>query len=465
MKKSNGYYLFSLNNEHYLYDLNGNIIIEINESLYETLEKYHNGQECTHTDMNILNAFLANGLLRDFDSQPKPDTIETEVAYLSFAPTYKCNFRCSYCFGDHGDKYKGDKREFTQNSVIQMLNYFFYTAFPDAKQYRVDFVSGGEPLLGLRIVKTAIEHIEKYKNISGKRVSIWLCTNASLLTNNIIEYLSLHNVSIGISIDGRKEYNDANRIDIHGNGTYDQICKGLDLIKHNERVSKKFKNIWGLCTATNDNCDFVDILFHMRELGFRNVQIRLIRSKENYNLDKIVFQYSRLVYMLFDMYSKGDLRCLRMILNENDQFGKVLKRIMLDRILIRRCNAGVNKITICPDGTIYPCDSFVGLSDFALGNMNDNFWNRLQYKNMTVNTIEPCRSCDIKYLCGGDCYYNSLMKTGYQFSPDMEFCQIQKHIMHEAVVLRYKMQKLDNELYNTLLKEEKRRDDYAKFFG
>lgn len=465
MKKSTGYYLFSSDDEHYLYDICGDIIIEINKSLYETLQRYRSDQICTQNDMDIINAFLANGLLQTLDSNPLPAPSETDIAYLSFAPTYKCNFRCSYCFGDHGDKYKGLIRDFTQDSVVHMLDYFFNTAFPEAKQYRLDFVSGGEPLLGLDVIKTAIDCVEKHKIKSGKKVSIWLCTNASLLTNDIIEYLSLHNVSIGVSIDGRKEYNDTYRTDIHGNGTYDQICRGLTLIRYNEKVSKRFKNVWGLCTATNENCDFVDMLFHMSELGFSNVQIRLIRSKEKYNLNKITSQYTNLAQMLFKTFSEENLKYLKMILNENDQFGKVLKRILLDQILIRRCNAGVNKITICPDGSIYPCDSFVGIEEFLLGNINKDIWKGSQYKNMTVDSIIKCQSCDIKYLCGGDCYYNSFIKTGFQDSPDTEFCQIQRHIINQAIVLRYKMQNNNKELYDTLVKETKRRDDYARIFG
>lgn len=465
MNNSNGYYLFSLNGEYYLYDIKGNVIIEVRENLYNILQKHRNGQPCDLKEQNIVNSFLKNGLLQNFETELPPDILENEIAYLSFAPTYKCNFRCSYCFGECGDKYKGIVRNFTPSSLLKTLDYFFYSAFPDAKHYRLDFVSGGEPLLGFDIIKKTIEYIEKFNLHSNKNISMWLCTNGSLLNEDIIEYLSLHNVSIGISIDGRKEYNDTHRIDINGNGTYDLICQGINLVKYSKKVSNKFKNVWGLCTATNDNCDFVDMLFHMQELGFQNVQIRLIRSKEKYDLEKILFQYTRLANMLLDMFSKQKLEYIKMILNENDQFGKVLKRVLLDHILVRRCNAGVNKITICPDGSIFPCDSFVGIDSFCLGNINENSFKRMKYRNMTVNSIEPCKSCDIKYLCGGDCYYNSFMKTGNQYSPDLEFCQIQRHIINEAIVLKYKMQKINKNLYRVLVMEEKRRDDYARLFG
>lgn len=269
-----------------------------------------------------------------------------------------------------------------------------------------------------------------------------------------------------ILVNGKKEWNDVTRIDDKGRGTYTKVYKGISLIKNNNKVSKKFKCIWGLCTATNENCNFVDILKYMKELEFENVQIRLIRSQEKYNVTNIINQYNHLAEFLLDEYIHRSLDYLRMILNDNDQFGKVLKRVMLNEILIRWCNAGINKVTICPDGMIYPCDSLVGISECAIGNINSFTGENYNiYEDITVNRISKCNRCDIKYLCGGDCYYNSYMKNGNQFIPDSEFCQIQRHILNLAIVLRYKMQMENKDLYSLLLREVKGKNDYSKFFG
>jgi len=465
MEKAKGYYLFSYNNEYYLYDFQGGVIVQTNNFLYAILEKHYHNQKLSSREQRLVDEFLRCNLLQYINDEPDPDPLQNEVAYLSFAPTYKCNFRCTYCFGNHGEKYTGFPREFTDDSLLRMLDYFFNHAFPYAKRYRIDFVSGGEPLLGEAIIKQTINYVEDNISSCGKSVSIWLCTNASLLTEEIIEWLSMHNVAIGVSIDGRKQHNDAYRTDADGNGTYDRICSGIALVKNSKKASKKFRNMWGLCTATNENCDFIDILEHMKSLGFQHVQIRLIRSEKEYNVDRILSEYTRLADTLVIMFSNNDLSYFRMIINENDQFGKVLKRIMLNHILIRRCNAAVNKITICPDGTIYPCDSLVGMQKFLLGNLNHSMSLKYTYRDVTVDSINTCRACEIKYLCGGDCYYNSYMKTGSQFEPDPEFCRIQKHLIQLAIMLRYKIEKIDIRLYNTILAEVKRKHDYSEIYG
>lgn len=473
IRSSCGTYLFSLEGSCYLHDIQCNVTAQLPEEIYKILDRYLDGYNLSLEEHRMVKEFQDCGLLQELHRKPDPDQAEERVAYLTFAPTYQCNFRCSYCFGEHGEKYRGNQRSFTKETLYQMLEYFFFRAFPDAQQYRIDFVSGGEPLLGFDLIKMAVAYIEKHIQPcirfqiqpEGKRVSVWLCTNGSLLTSEIIEYLSLHNISIGISLDGNKETNDLYRTDVHGEGTYDRIFQGIQLIQNSTKVSRKFKNIWALCTASNENCDFVGILEHMRSLGFKNVQIRLIRTEKGYQVDKILQEYDRLARVLLEMFVKGDLEFFYMILNNNDQFGKVLKRILLNHLLIRRCNAGVNKITICPDGSIYPCDSFVGITKFQLGDMGDADWNRAFYKNTTVFQVDQCRECQLKFLCGGDCYYNSFLKTGNPFWPDEEFCQIQRHIIELSIVLCYKMQRSHMERYHTLYREIKRKDEYSEIFG
>ena len=466
MIKRQGHYCFTTKDKYYLYDIVGSVIIEINKLVFDAIQKYDKKQRCDYSEQYIIDTLLKNDLLHKLEYSPLEDEKQNRIAYLTFAPTYKCNFRCTYCFADHGNQYNNDVREFTEESLYEMLNFFFYKAFPNAEQYRVDFVSGGEPLLGMNIIKKAIEYIEEYSKKNLKQVSVWLCTNGSLITEEIIEYFSFHNISIGISIDGRKAFNDSVRFDYRGKGTYDQICNGINIIRNNIKVSKKFKYIWGLCTATNSNCDFVDILRHMKELEFSNVQIRLVRSESNYNTDKIIYEYNRLCNMLYKEFLVGNISYFQMILNDNDQFGKVLKRIMLDHLLIRRCNAGINKITICPDGTIYPCDSLVGLEKFVLGNIKDHdIVKTFNFKNVTVDTISKCSDCDIRYLCGGDCYYNAYRKTGCQIIPDPEYCQIQRQIINLSIDLRFKMEKSNQKLYRLLLNGVKRKDDYSEMFG
>lgn len=460
---SNGYYLFQKDGQSVFYSITSGIILALQEGVYETLRSYQNGASIPMESNGIVNVFEKNGLLLDLEVAHEQS--ESEVAYLSFAPVYGCNFRCKYCFAEFGNKYQSEERSFEQSSLYDMLDFFFEKAFPNAQQYRLDFVSGGEPLLRFETIRDTILYIEKYQKKSHKKVSIWLCTNGSLLTDEIVSFLSEHNVSIGISIDGRKEKNDKVRVDVNGQGTYDRICHGISLVHTNPNATKRFKNLWGLCTATNENCDFVDIIQHMHKLGFFNLQIRLIRSHEAYDLDLIKKEYSKLRTFLLEQFSNQNLSYLKMILNDNDQYGKVLKRIILNQFLVRRCNAGLNKISICPDGSVYPCDSFVGIKEYCMGNIHGAELNLDRYKKITIDDIPQCKNCTLKFICGGDCYYNSYMKNDKPDQPDAQFCELQKYIIEESILLCLQMQNINSKLYQQLIDYLKRKEDYVKLFG
>ncbi len=460
------YYLFSYNQDFYMYNLTNGALVQLTKRIYFIIKKYLYGQVLNDEENEYIEELICCGMIsRKYYTIVKKNIFQNDVAYLSFAPVYSCNFRCRYCFGNHGDCFGGVERAFTKENLLKMLSCFFYDFFPNAKQYRIDFVSGGEPLLGFPIIRETIEYCESISAQTGKNISIWLCTNASLLTDEIIEYLSAHNVSIGISLDGEKDDNDSNRVFADGRGTYDTVVKGIKLIQSNKNVSKKFKHIWGLCAATNENCDFVSIINHLYSLGFKSVQIRLVRSKGEYCIEKIVCEYKKLSKFLLATFKEKDLTFLRMIINDNDQFGQLIKRIILGSLVWQRCNAGINKMTICPDGTIYPCDSLVGYSDFIIGDLASKKVNLKFFEGITVDSIEQCKDCDIRYLCGGDCYYNSLMKNGDITHPDNEFCELQRSIINISLVLCLNMQTYDDNLYARLAKEISIKEKYHESYG
>lgn len=136
-----------------------------------------------------------------------------------------------------------------------------------------------------------------------------------------------------------------------------------------------------------------------------------------------------------------------MILNDNDYFGKILRRLLLRQIVINRCQAGKNKFSISANGDIYPCDSFVGNEKFRLGNLNTGMIEKNALKSICVNDREECQKCWGRYLCGGDCFHNSYLKNGNVLEPDKMFCKLQKHLIVLALML---IDKLNETIPNTV---------------
>ncbi len=194
-------------------------------------------------------------------------------------------------------------------------------------------------------------------------------------------------------------------------------------------------------------------------MGFQNIQIRLIRDELPYDVESICKEYTLFAAYLWERMISGDLKYIKAILNDNDQFGKVLKRIICGELVVRRCDAGINKKTICPNGEIYPCDSMVGDSEALFR------WDSSSFVAKCVDEINACESCKVKYLCGGDCFYHSKMRTGNYYRPAPDYCAIQKHIVQQAICLRYKMENSNLPHIKDLLRYLRIKNEYSTIFG
>ena len=103
--------------------------------------------------------------------------------------------------------------------------------------FRADynFVGGGEPLLKFSAVKHTIDYIEKLAEEKGKRITAWLCTNGTLITDEVADYLVNHKVPIGISIDENSEKHNKYRPLKNGQGSFNAVLDGLEtyrMIEH-----------------------------------------------------------------------------------------------------------------------------------------------------------------------------------------------------------------------------------------
>ncbi len=74
-----------------------------------------------------------------------------------------------------------------------------------------------------------------------------------------------------------------------------------------------------------------------------------------------------------------------------------------------RCDAGINKLTIMPDGAVFPCNLFAGFREFCLGNIFEDEIEKIQEQieifSMKCNGENRCKSLDCRHhhVCNGGC--------------------------------------------------------------
>jgi len=143
-----------------------------------------------------------------------------------------CNLTCEYCFYlEKQALFAADEKYRMPDRVLAafIANYITFQPTPV-----VEFVwQGGEPtLLGIDFFKRVIE---LQKPFAGqKTITNSLQTNGTLLTDEWCSFLKKHHFMVGISLDGPKEIHDRYRRDRQGKGTFNQVMRGLKLLKEHK---------------------------------------------------------------------------------------------------------------------------------------------------------------------------------------------------------------------------------------
>ncbi len=366
-------------------------------------------------------------------------------------PSRACNLSCKYCFKD--SEYL-NSNELTTEMAIKCINYFIDEYAPFANRYVIDLSGSGEPLLNIDLIKDIVLYCKNKQNKVGKIIDIMMCTNLTLLTNEMVDYLeSEHSIILGVSIDGDKVTNDNNRVYITGKGTYDNIIKNLKMFK-----TKKL-GVAVTITPQNQNVDKIyNSIYNLQNVDC--VSMNMIRNFDaseydikKFNLECLIKSYERLSGKIYDQLSNNNFDYLEKIIKGADLFGNYLKDVLFKNYTgYYACDAGKNRISVDSSGNIYSCSVMVGHSAFYLGDINEGIQSELINKYyIPQSNNKYCNDCHIKHICGGECYINSYLKNGDLLKPVENICVIKNELVKIAMCLVKKIQLYQNHIYNKLI--------------
>ena len=92
----------------------------------------------------------------------------------------------------------------------------FYREHSRDKDRAIIGFYGGEPLLAFPLIVESVKYAEEI--FAGVDISFNITTNATLLTDEIIDFLLDHHFKLTFSLDGPNEVQDKNRIFANGSG-------------------------------------------------------------------------------------------------------------------------------------------------------------------------------------------------------------------------------------------------------
>ena len=183
--------------------------------------------------------------------------------------TSKCNLSCTYCYEYGEDKIveASTKPRFMTEETAKKSVDFMFAESGESPVVHLTFF-GGETLLNFKVLKSALAYANERAAVLGKRVDTSLTTNATLLRDEVIDWMVENDVGVTVSMDGDKEQQDRYRTFANGAGSYDVILPNIKqlLARHRRRP------IGARVTLTKQNLDVVGIYRHLHdELGFYEV--------------------------------------------------------------------------------------------------------------------------------------------------------------------------------------------------
>lgn len=378
------------------------------------------------SDKKLFTADVYENMAFDFKKN------NTVIKALCLHVAHTCNLNCSYCFAAQG-KYQGERALMSFEVGKQAFDFLIANS-GNRINLEVDFF-GGEPLMNLDVIKQLVAYARTQEPIHNKKFRFTLTTNGVLVDDNVIDFANKEMHNVVLSLDGRKKVHDNLRKDYSGNGSYDKIVP-----KFREFVKRRAgKNYYMRGTFTHNNVDFTEDIFHMLDLGFKELSMEpVVCSPDD--------PYALTEEDLPKLFEQYEILAKEMIKRKKAGNGFTFYHYMLDLTAgpciykrISGCGSGTEYMAVTPWGDLYPCHQFVGEEQYKMGDVwhgvTDNAV-RDEFKLCNAYARAECKDCWAKLYCSGGCAANSYHATGKIQGVYKYGCELFKKRIECAVMIK-----------------------------
>ena len=437
---------FQQNGMYILLDINSGAVHVIDKMIYDIMDTFDGTNDAAvvsrlqgtypaaelKESLGELHALIeAKQLFAPDIDVPPTFAEEGIVKSMCLMVAHDCNLRCKYCFGDTGE-YGGDRELMSKEVGEAAIEYIIEHSGP-RKHCEVDFF-GGEPLVNMPVVRHVTAYVRRREKETGKIFKLTLTTNGLLLNDENIKFLNDNNVSLVLSLDGRKEVHDRMRPDAGGNGTYDRCIANFRKFVD----SRDDKNYYMRGTYTKYNLDFTKDVLSMADAGFDILSVEPVVAKDapygltEAELPRIFAEYDRLTAAYLERHRAGNGFFFFHFNMDLSNGPCVAKRLA-------GCGAGHEYYAVAANGDLYPCHQFVGRKKYKLGTVftgvEDHELPRYFRESHVLNKPK-CRDCWARFFCSGGCPANADLFHGNIREPYEVGCEIQKKRLECAIMVQ-----------------------------
>lgn len=373
----------------------------------------------------------ADGILCAPEIEAKLPPFSPVIKAMCLNVSHNCNLACEYCFAD-GGTYSDTRRNMSFETAKAAIDLLIEKS-GSRRNLEVDFF-GGEPMLDFDVVKKTVLYAREIEKDRGKNFRFTITTNAYKLSDEDIDFFNEHMYNVVISIDGRKAVHDRVRKTVGGKDSFDTVLNNALRFKARRKGQYYVRG-----TFTRYNLDFCSDVLFLNDLGFDQLSIEPVVLKADSpmsireeDLPAVIAEYDRLAKEYIARRKTDKWFNFFHFMIDIDNAPCAVKRL-------KGCGAGGEYIAVAPDGTIYPCHQFDGISKMAFGNVFDGKLNdelRKEFYYCSVPSKPECSACWAKYYCSGGCMANSYKFNGDINAPYRPACELMKKRVECALAIK-----------------------------
>lgn len=335
-----------------------------------------------------------------------------------------CNISCTYCYAKGGDFGKGQmlmSRAAMEKALERLLPL-------SEDRCNISFF-GGEPLINFDLMKETVACGKRTSGELGVELTYSITTNGTILNEEISAFFKEHITYTSVSLDGGPMTNDTHRVSSDGSGTHALIAENM----------KRFKDAgipFGINATVSPETvhNLPETVEYLNGTGARNIRVVPVIPQGNGGWRGEPL--NRLLKGLTAVYTESINRIQG---GREPLLAEHLYRIVSNLATSKKrslpCAAGEGIVAVAANGDVYPCDHFVGIEEFRMGNVFDGIFPDDRFYEVqdvvsknSVEQREKCRECFAKDICGGECHARSFMLTGDISTPSPDHCVVIKGV-------------------------------------
>ncbi len=458
---------FSTDKSHYIYDVNTNQILKVDEIVYDLIDDFglpdrrisidRSNRYSSRSVEQALKAILSYRKMGLFSThRPErlsppaceeclSESLSSRLRQLILNLTERCNLRCKYCSYSGLYFYERTHSKKSMNlGVAKKAIDFFWRHSEDTDKVNISFY-GGEPLRCFQLIQNCVRYAQELG--AGSQIDFHLDTNGTLLTEETIQFLIENQFSLQISLDGPKEIHDRYRVFKNNKGSFDRIVHNLEKIEMIDREYYTKKIGFAVTLAPPYDLFCIDGFF---ATGF--FRSHLVFANFVYPFDTVFFQrYEVEPYSPSLKQALNELRLRYMSSRISGQEPTVIQKALFDKPLITIhtrsseplgnsgpsngiCVPGERRLFVDTDGRFYPCermgnafcigDVHTGLKVSAITKLID------QYIDLSTQDCTKCWALRLCKLCF------ALARRENELDPERkkQNCVAERKKLHEALV-------------------------------